>query len=113
MTDICEKMPKSRFIGFINSAYGDLDKFDVASCYARVKRNSGVLHVFLLNSRIHLLSNHISHKNFPVFKGIKLLYSPSLLVNIVNRLFQEYLNRGVTFPPGLVLHVYIYCTHSS
>lgn len=89
MTDICEKMPKSRFIGFINSAYGDLDKFDVASCYARVKRNSGVLHVFLLNSRIHLLSNHISHKNFPVFEGIKLLYSPSLLVNIVNRLFKN------------------------
>lgn len=49
MTDICEKTPKSRFIGFINSAYGDLDKFDVASCYARVKRNSGVLHVLLLN----------------------------------------------------------------
>lgn len=46
MTDICEKMLKSRFIGFINSAYGDLDKFDVASCYARVKQNSGVLHVF-------------------------------------------------------------------
>lgn len=46
MTDICEKVPKSRFIGFINSAYGDLDKFDVASCYARVKRNSGVYMCF-------------------------------------------------------------------
>lgn len=89
MIDICEKMFKSRFIGFINLVYGDLDKFDVVFCYVRVKRNFGVLYVFFLNSRIYLLLNYIFYKNFFLFKGIKLFYFFFFLVNIVNRFFKN------------------------
>lgn len=90
----------------------------VASCYARVKHNSGVLHVFLLNTII--LSNLFNTSFLIKFSFIwryKFISPSWLILYYCKCLFKNIWIEVSPFPYVLAIQqlgIYsIYCTHSS